>query len=67
MTLPPTNRAAIEAQRAGKKTYTGTACFRCGGTERYVVTGSCQACVKSAVALRYQNKKAQKNAGAAAV
>ena len=67
MTLPPTNRAAIEAKRDGKKTYTGSACFRCGGTERYTVNGSCQGCTKAAVALRYQNKKAQKNAGAAAV
>lgn len=67
MTLPPTNKDAIAAKRDGKKTYTGTACSRCGGTERYVVNGSCSACVKKAVALRYQNKKVQKNAGAAAV
>lgn len=62
------NKAAADAAvLQGKKTFHGSACYRCAGTERYVTNGSCASCVKKAVALRYQTKKARKDAGATAV
>ena len=62
------NKAAANAAvLQGKKTFHGSPCYRCAGTERYVTNGSCASCVKRAVALRYEAKKARKDAGSTAV
>lgn len=41
-----------EAISAGRKTFNGTVCNECGGTERYSTTGTCAQCVRRRAANR---------------